>query len=81
MRIIAPIAEVNLEVDSWTTACKATTAGSSLGFKDNICEDRLSSQSAYKINIGCLYSKASIAPNQKLLNDLEPSKDQLEEKN
>jgi hypothetical protein len=69
---ITPIAEVNLEVDSWTTTRKATTAGSSLGFKDNVCEDRLSSQLTYKINIGCPYYKASIAPNQKLLNDLEP---------
>jgi hypothetical protein len=49
-----------------------------LGFEDNVCEDQLSSQSTYKINIGCLYYKASVAPNQKLLNDLEPSKDQLE---
>jgi hypothetical protein len=32
----------------------------------------------YKINSGCLYYKASIAPNPKLLNDFEPSKKQLE---
>ncbi len=32
----------------------------------------------YKINIGCPYYKASIASNQKLLNDFEPSKEQLE---
>ncbi len=58
---------------------KATTAGSSLGFEDNVCEDTLSSQSTYKINSGgCLYYKASIAPNPKLLNDFEPSKEQLE---
>jgi hypothetical protein len=75
---ITPIAKVNLEVDSWTTTRKATTAGSSLDFEDNVCEDRLSSQSTYKINISCPYYKASIAPNQKLLNDLEPSKEQLE---
>jgi hypothetical protein len=55
-----------------------TTAGSSLGSKDNICEDTLSSQSTYKINSGCPCYKASIAPNPKLLNDFEPSKEQLE---
>jgi hypothetical protein len=49
-----------------------------LGFKDNICEDTLSSQSANKINSGCPSYKASIAPNPKLLNDFEPSKEQLE---
>jgi len=75
---MTPVAEVNLVVDSWTTTPKATTAGSSLGFEDNICEDTLSSQSTYKINIGCPYYKASIAPNPKLLNDFEPSKEQLE---
>ncbi len=73
-----PVAEVNLEVDSWTTTPKATTAGSSLGFKDNNCEDTLSSQSPYKINSGCPYYKASIAPNPKLPNDFKPSKEQLE---
>ncbi len=77
-QIIAPVAEVNLEVDSCTTTHQATTAGSSLGFEDNICEDTLSSQSTYKINSGCLYYKASIAPNPKLLNAFEPSKEQLE---
>ncbi len=46
---ITLVAEVNLEVDSWTTTCKATTAGSSLGFEDNVCEDTLSSQSTNKI--------------------------------
>jgi hypothetical protein len=75
---INPVAKVNLEVDSWTTTYKATTAGSSLGFKDNVCEDTLSSQSTYKVNIACLSYKASIAPNPKLLNDFEPSKEQLE---
>ncbi len=69
---ITPVAKVNLEIDSWTTTCKATTAGSSLGFEDNVCEDTLSSQSTYKINIGCPSYKASIAPNQKLLNEFEP---------
>jgi hypothetical protein len=49
-----------------------------LGFKDNVCKDTLSSQSTYKINSGCPYYKASIAPNPKLLNDFEPSKEQLE---
>jgi hypothetical protein len=52
--------------------------GSSLGFKDNVCEDTLSSQSTYKINSGCPYYKALIAPNPKLLNDFKPSKEQLE---
>ncbi len=36
------------------------------------------SQSTYKINSGCLYYKASIVPNPKLLNDFEPSKERLE---
>jgi hypothetical protein len=45
---MTPVAEVKLEVDSWTTNPKATTSGSSLGFKDNVCEDTLSSQSTYK---------------------------------
>jgi hypothetical protein len=71
---MTPVAEVNYKVDSWTTTFKATTAGSSLGFEDNVCEDTLSSQSTYKINSGCPYCKASIAPNLKLLNDFEPSK-------
>ncbi len=75
---ITPIAEVNLEVDSWTRICKAITAGSSLDFEDNVYKDQLSFQLTYKINIGCPYYKASIAPNQKLLNDLEPSKEKLE---
>ncbi len=66
-QIIAPVAEVNLEVDSWTTTHQVTTAGSSLAFKDNVCEDTLSSHSTYKINSGCPYYKASIAPNPKLL--------------
>ncbi len=72
------VAEINLEVDSWTTTCKTNTAGSSLGSKDNVCEDILSSQSTYKINSGCPYYKASIAPNPKLVNDFELSKEQLE---
>ncbi len=50
---ITPVAKINLEVDSWTTTCTATTAGSSLGFEDNVCEDTLSSQSTYKVNIHC----------------------------
>jgi hypothetical protein len=77
-QIIPPVAEINIEVDSWTTTPKATTAGSSLGFEDNVWEDTLSSQSTYKINSGCPYYEASIAPNPKLLNDFEPSKEQLE---
>jgi hypothetical protein len=75
---VTPVAKVILEVDSWTTTRKATTAGSSLGFEANFCEDTLSSQSTYKMNSGCPYYKASIAPNPKLLNDFEPSKEQLE---
>ncbi len=75
---MTPVAEVNLVVDSWTTTPKATTAGSSLGFIDNVCEDTLSSQSTYKINSGCPYYKASIAPNPKLLNDFASLKKQLE---
>jgi hypothetical protein len=75
---MTPVAEVNLEVDSLFTTPKATTSGSSLGFEDNVCEDTLSSQSTYKINSGCPYYKASIAPNPKLLNAIEPSKEQLE---
>ncbi len=73
-----PVGEVNFEVDSWTTTCKATTAGSSLCFEDNFCEDTLSSQSTYTINSGFLSYKASISPNPKLLNDFEPSTEQLE---
>jgi hypothetical protein len=73
-----PVAKFNLEVASWTTTCKATTSGSSLGCEDNVCEDRLFSQSTYKVNLNCTYYEASIAPNPKLLNDLKPSKDQLE---
>jgi hypothetical protein len=75
---MTPVAEVNLEADSYATTPKATTAGSSLGFEDNVCEDTLSSQSTYKLNSGCPYYKASIAPNPKLLNDFEPPKEQLE---
>ncbi len=78
---ITPVAKVNLEVDSWTTACKATTTGSSLGFEDNVCDDIQFFQSTYKINSGCLSYKASIAPNPKLLNDFEPSKEHLEKVN
>jgi hypothetical protein len=72
------IAKLNLEVASWTTTCKGTTAGTSFVFEDNIGEDKLSSQWTYKVNIHCLYCKASIAPNQKVLNDLKPSIEQLE---
>jgi hypothetical protein len=48
MCTMTPVAEVNLEVDSWTTTPKTTTAGSSLGFEINVCEDTLSTQSTYK---------------------------------
>jgi hypothetical protein len=75
---MTPVAEVNLEVDSWTTTPKVITSGSSLGFEGNVCRDTLSSQSSYKINSGCLYYEASIAQNPNLLNDFEPSKEQLE---
>jgi hypothetical protein len=77
-RTMTPVAEVNLEVDSWTTTPKVITSGSSLGFEGNVCEDLLSSQSSYKINCGCPYYEASIAPYPKLLNNFEPSKEQLE---
>jgi hypothetical protein len=49
-----------------------------LVFEDNVGEDGLSSQSTYKENIDCPYYKASIAPNQKILNDLKPSKEHFE---
>ncbi len=47
-------------------------------FEDNVGEDGLSSQSTYKVKIGCLYYKEAIAPNPKVLNKLKPSKKQLE---
>ncbi len=72
-----PTVELNLEVASWTTTCKATTAGSSLVFKDNVGEDRLSSQLTYKVNLDCPYCKVSIASNPKIQNELKPSRDQL----
>jgi hypothetical protein len=75
---IGPLAQLNSMVSSWTTNGKATTAGSLLVFEDNVGEDGLSSQSTYKVNIDCPYYKASIAPNPKVLNDLKPSKEQLE---
>ncbi len=65
---IGPLTQLNSMVSSWTTNSKATTAGSSLVFEDNIGEDGLSSQSTYKVNIDCPYYKASIAPNPKVLN-------------
>ena len=75
-RTMNPVAEVNFEVDSWTTTPKVITSGFSLGFEGNVCEDTFSSQSSYKINSGFLYNEASIAPNLKLLNDFKPSKEQ-----
>jgi hypothetical protein len=36
---VTPVAKINAEVDSWTTTRKATTACSSLGFEDNVCEE------------------------------------------
>jgi hypothetical protein len=47
-------------------------------FEDNVGEDRLSSLSTYKVNTDCLYLKDSISPNPKVLNDLKPSREQLE---
>ncbi len=75
---IGPLAQLNSMVSSWTTNGKATTARSLLVFEDNMGDDGLSSQSTYKVNIDCLYYKASIACNPKVLNDLKPSKEQLE---
>jgi hypothetical protein len=49
-----------------------------LVFEDNVGAGGLSSQSTYKGNIDCPYYEASIAPNPKVLNDLKPSKEQLE---
>ncbi len=66
-------------VSSWTANGKVTTADSLLVFEDNVGEDGLSSQSTYKVNIDCLYYKEAIASNQKVLNSLKPSKEQLEE--
>ncbi len=60
---ITPIDKFNLEVASWATTHKATTAGSSLVFEDNVGEDGLSFQPTYKVNIDCPYYKAFIAPN------------------
>jgi hypothetical protein len=75
---MGPITQLNSMVALWTTNCKATTAGSSLVFEDNVGEDGLTSHSTYKVNINCPYYKASIAPNRKILNDLKSSKEQLE---
>ncbi len=75
---IGSLAQLNSMVSSWTTNCKATTAGSLLVFEDKVGEDGLSSQSTYNVNIDCSYYKACIAPNLKILNDLKPSKEQLE---
>jgi hypothetical protein len=75
---LGPLAQLNSVVSSWTTNGMAITAGSLLGFDDNVGEDGLSSQSTYKVNIDCPYYKACIATNPKILNDLKPSKEQLE---
>ncbi len=75
---IGPLAQLNSMVSSWTTNGKATTASSLLVFEGNVGDDGLSTQSTYKGNIDCPYYKASIAPNIKVLNDLKPSKEQLE---
>jgi hypothetical protein len=76
--IIGPLAQLNSMVSSWTSNGKATTAGSLLVFEDNVGKDGLSTQSTYKVNIDCPYYNASITPNLKVLNDLKPSKEQLE---
>ncbi len=47
-------------------------------FEDSVGEDGLSTQSTYKVNIDCPYYKEAIAPNPKVLNELKPSKEQLE---
>ncbi len=47
-------------------------------FEDNVGEDGLSTQSTYKVDIDCFYYKEAIAPNPKVLNELKPSKEQLE---
>jgi hypothetical protein len=52
---IGPLAQLNSMVPSWTTNGKATTSGSLLVFEDNVGEDRLSTQSTYKVNIDCPY--------------------------
>jgi hypothetical protein len=75
---IGPLAQLNSMVSSWTTNGKAITAGSLLVFEDIVGEDGFCSQSTYKVNIDCPYYKACIAPNPKVLNDLKPSKEQLE---
>jgi hypothetical protein len=74
---IGPLAQLNSMISSWTTNDKATTAGSTLVFEDNVGEAGLSSQSTYKVNIDCLYYKACIAPNSKILNELKPSKEKV----
>jgi hypothetical protein len=75
---IGPLAQLHSLVSSWTANGKAATAESVLVFEDNFGEDGLSSQSTYKVNIDCPYYKASIALDPKVLNDLKPSKEQLE---
>jgi hypothetical protein len=47
-------------------------------FDNNVGENGLSSQLSYKVNIDCPYYKAFIDPNQKILNDLKTTKEQLE---
>jgi hypothetical protein len=74
---IGPLVQLNSMVSSWTTNEKATTAGSLLVFEDNVCEDGLSTQSTYKVNIDCPYYKEAIAPNPKVLNVLKPSEEDL----
>ncbi len=75
---IASLAQLNSMVSSWITNGKATTAGSLLVFEGNVGEVGFSTQSTYKVNIDCPYYKEVVAPNPKVLNDLNPSKEQLE---
>ncbi len=65
-------------VSSWTNNGKATTAGSFFVFENNVGEDGLSTQSTNKVNIDCPYYEEAIVPNPKVLNELKPSKEQLE---
>ncbi len=47
--------------------------------EDNVSEDGLSSQLTYKESIDWPYYKASIVPNQKILNDLKHQKNSWKE--
>jgi hypothetical protein len=64
---IGPLTQLNSMVSSWTTNGKATTAGFSLVFDDNVGEDGLSTQSTYKVNIDCEYYKEAITSTLSLI--------------